>query len=155
MIASISKPISTEIYHITKRPQLLCVSSTQFHKRIAVAPGGCLLSSEVWKGSNGIIFTRFCNLKVHFKTVLTTTASRCYSFMKLSWADAKELRPFCYMALCYTRIEDARDRYSMFFIQPQKLFLSFLISREDVFLWKQKEQTGDLNKISFQKNLLK
>ena len=89
-----------------------------------------------------IIFIRSCNLKVNFKTVLTAAASRCYSFMKSSWADAKELRPFCYMALCYTRIEDARDRYSMFFIQPQKLFLSFLISREDVFLWKQKEQTG-------------
>ena len=58
------------------------------------------------------------------------------------------------MALCYTRIEDARDRYSMFFIQPQKLFLSFLISREDVFLESRKNRLKILTKFSFQKTCL-
>ena len=86
-------------------------------------------------------------------TAVTAAASHCYSFMKSSCVDARELRPFCYMALCYTRIEDERDRYSMFFIQPQKLFLSFLISREDVFLESRKNRL-DLNKISFQKTCL-
>ena len=85
--------------------------------------------------------------------MLTATASHCYSFMKLSWADAKELRSFCYMALCYTRIEDARNRYSMFFIQPQKLFYPFSYQEKMSFCESRKNRL-DLNKISFQKTCL-
>ena len=70
------------------------------------------------------------------------SSTEIYSFMKLSCTDAKEPRPFCYMALCYTGIEDARKCHSMFFIQPQKLFFILSHILIDVFLESRKNFKG-------------
>ena len=109
--------------------------------------------ASIWEKAISILAGNLNSGRSYLITAVTAAASRCYSFMKSSCVDAKELRPFCYMALCYTLIEDERDRYSMFFIQPQKLFCILSHIKRRCLLESRKNRL-DLNKISFQKTCL-